>query len=217
MAIKVNGTTVIDDSRNLTNITSVDSTTVTALSNAGVGGGGGWELLQNTDITSDISYIEYNFPTGYSEFRFILNRMKTVQTGQYQYDTLVARLKNSSGTLMTSTEEYFYLTSNNTQMTAYSYWSGMGVIGNSNSSAYNDPAQTMVIDVIAPRRSDINTTFRSQAVGYWANGPNRERDSYIAAGTVHTTQDNTGIRFFGQQYNIDATSDEWLVYGVPDA
>ncbi len=41
MAIKVGGTTVIDDSRQLTNIASVDATTVAALGTAGVGGGGG--------------------------------------------------------------------------------------------------------------------------------------------------------------------------------
>jgi hypothetical protein len=39
MAIKVNGTTVIDDSRALQNIASVDATTVAALGAAGVGGG----------------------------------------------------------------------------------------------------------------------------------------------------------------------------------
>ena len=38
MAIQVNGTTVINNSRQLTNIASVDSATVTALGNAGVGG-----------------------------------------------------------------------------------------------------------------------------------------------------------------------------------
>ena len=37
MAIKVGGTTVIDDSRQLSNISSVDATTVTALSTAGAG------------------------------------------------------------------------------------------------------------------------------------------------------------------------------------
>ena len=37
MAIKVGGTTVIDDSRQLANIASVDATTVTALSTAGAG------------------------------------------------------------------------------------------------------------------------------------------------------------------------------------
>jgi hypothetical protein len=39
MAIKVNGTTIIDDSRQLTNIASVDSVSVAALGAAGVGGG----------------------------------------------------------------------------------------------------------------------------------------------------------------------------------
>ena len=37
MAIKVNGTTVINDSRALNNISSVDATTVAALSAAGIG------------------------------------------------------------------------------------------------------------------------------------------------------------------------------------
>ena len=41
MAIKVSGTTVIDDSRQLSNIASVDATTVAALGAAGVGGGAG--------------------------------------------------------------------------------------------------------------------------------------------------------------------------------
>jgi len=46
MAIKVSGTTVIDDSRQLSNIASVDATTVAALGSAGVGGGGGVVSLQ---------------------------------------------------------------------------------------------------------------------------------------------------------------------------
>jgi len=37
MAIKVGGTTVVDDSRQLANIASVDAATVTALSTAGAG------------------------------------------------------------------------------------------------------------------------------------------------------------------------------------
>jgi len=41
MAIKVNGTTVINDSRALQNVASVDATTAAAISAAGVGGGAG--------------------------------------------------------------------------------------------------------------------------------------------------------------------------------
>jgi hypothetical protein len=49
MAIKVNGTTVINDSRALQNIASVDSTTATAIGNAGVGGG--TTLLATTTLS----------------------------------------------------------------------------------------------------------------------------------------------------------------------
>ena len=53
MAIKVGGTTVIDDSRALNNITSVDATTVAALGTAGVGGGGGsFDMTATGSITA---------------------------------------------------------------------------------------------------------------------------------------------------------------------
>lgn len=56
MAIKVNGTTVINDSRALNNITSVDSATATAIGNAGVGGGF-WSLESTTNISANSTYI----------------------------------------------------------------------------------------------------------------------------------------------------------------
>ena len=40
MAIKISGTTVVDDNRGLTNVATVDATTATAIGNAGIGGGG---------------------------------------------------------------------------------------------------------------------------------------------------------------------------------
>jgi hypothetical protein len=45
MAIQVNGTTVINNSRALQNIASVDATTVAALGAAGVGGAATWQTL----------------------------------------------------------------------------------------------------------------------------------------------------------------------------
>ena len=52
MAIQVNGTTVIDNSRNLTNIASVDAATVAALGAAGVGGSN-W--YQSNWLTKSVS------------------------------------------------------------------------------------------------------------------------------------------------------------------
>jgi hypothetical protein len=51
MAIKVNGTTVINDSRQLQNVASLDATTVAALGAAGIGGG----VDTGTTLPSDAS------------------------------------------------------------------------------------------------------------------------------------------------------------------
>ena len=56
MAIKVNGTTVINDSRALSNIASVDATTAAAIGAAGVGGGV-WALESTTTISSAVTTV----------------------------------------------------------------------------------------------------------------------------------------------------------------
>jgi len=52
MAIKIAGTTVVDNSRGLTNIASVDATTATAIGAAGVGGGGTHEFVASGAISN---------------------------------------------------------------------------------------------------------------------------------------------------------------------
>ena len=52
MAIQVNGTQVIGNSRELTNIASVDATTAAAIGAAGVGGGGTIDLVADGSITA---------------------------------------------------------------------------------------------------------------------------------------------------------------------
>ena len=54
MAIQVSGTQVIGNSRELTNIASVDATTAAAIEAAGIGGGGGfpiWDPTSTPDVT----------------------------------------------------------------------------------------------------------------------------------------------------------------------
>ena len=60
MAIKVGGTTVIDDSRQLSNIASVDATTVAALGAAGVGGGAGSADLTASGAIADNDFVCLN-------------------------------------------------------------------------------------------------------------------------------------------------------------
>ena len=70
MAIKIGGTTVINDSRALTNIASVDATTVAALGAAGVGGGrsrrwcraGQWGAVARQSCGEQCRCLEYGRP-----------------------------------------------------------------------------------------------------------------------------------------------------------
>jgi hypothetical protein len=65
MAIKVGGTTVVSDARELSNIASVDAATVTALSEAGVGGGGSVDFVASGAIANgDVVILKSNGTVG---------------------------------------------------------------------------------------------------------------------------------------------------------
>tara|TARA_R110000796_G_scaffold6268_3_gene22467 strand:- start:663 stop:1223 length:561 start_codon:yes stop_codon:yes gene_type:complete len=90
MAIQVSGTSVINNSRQLQNIASVDAGTVTALNNAGVGGGGVTALgslnlpVNGTSITlSNLDLTDYKFcRIDFTECR--LNNNTSMAIGSYQ-------------------------------------------------------------------------------------------------------------------------------------
>jgi hypothetical protein len=67
MAIKVNGTTVINDSRALTNIASVDATTVAAFGAAGVGGTSYAATTYTSSSDSTYSGYDLYYGTGKSQ------------------------------------------------------------------------------------------------------------------------------------------------------
>jgi hypothetical protein len=94
MAIKVNGTTVINDSRALTNIASVDAATVTALGNAGVGGA--TSLI--TDVTSftNVSSVTVDLTTGHDIYYIRL--YSVVKAANSNNLSGYARLTDSTGT-----------------------------------------------------------------------------------------------------------------------
>ena len=87
MAIKVNGTTVINDSRALSNIASVDATTVATLNAGGVGGGG----FEPTTVSGtshalnlgSFNYFESGTLTGATTISF--SNVPTEARWQYSY------------------------------------------------------------------------------------------------------------------------------------
>lgn len=101
MAIQVNGTTVINDSRALTNIASVDATTVAALGAAGVGAA--WSLISETAFTSNVSNVSVTFPSGYLEYVVEFPRLYGSSSGVFSPDL---RFYDGSGNLITADQRY---------------------------------------------------------------------------------------------------------------
>ena len=115
MAIKVGGTTVVDDSRQLTNIASVDATTVAALGAAGVGGGGGSVDLQVSETVTagdpvilasngNIEKVSATPENGVNSISVLNDLMPSAGAGHYSatvyvsaYDYFVTFFQDSSG------------------------------------------------------------------------------------------------------------------------
>ena len=110
MAIQVNGTTVIDNSRNLTNISSIDSTTATAIGNAGVGGT--LVDLGFTSLTStNFATLDISMPSGYHKVYIEIYNLFGANTSNLSSPE--ATFKDSGGTVQNNSREYWYERSNN--------------------------------------------------------------------------------------------------------
>ena len=120
MAIKVNGTTVINDSRALTNVASVDATTATAIGAAGVGGA--TVYLGETTLSSNTLYLDITLATGY-RIHIIECKFAVVQPspdGGYGGD-IDGRMFNSSNSLITSTD-YIVPSNSSTGGSRHEWW-----------------------------------------------------------------------------------------------
>ena len=113
MAIKVNGTTVINDSRQLQNVASVDATTKTAIEAAGVGGRTTL-VADNVSTGATGSGVTIGpFTLGdYRRQTFLFSKIRPNLNGWS--GRLQVRLSNSSGTMITGNNNYPYMSSSGT-------------------------------------------------------------------------------------------------------
>ena len=181
MAIKVGGTTVVDDSRQLANIASVDAATVTALSTAGAGlpsqtgntgkvlttdgsaaswtepGGGSYEVISNatyTDITTSTA----------PQFSFTQDKMHIVEL----FDVLVGSSNNSG----IRPKLMYYNSSNVAQDVRWTVWQNQWA---SSSATYSPrrnggdgSSATFVYDDLEQASASRSSYFRLKI--YQANG-----------------------------------------------
>ena len=102
MAIKVNGTTVINDSRQLQNVASLDATTVAAIGAAGVGGAS--TLISDSVSVGTGATFSVSFSGNYRSYRLILNGINTGTN----FQQLVWRYTDGSGNNMTASNTYAF-------------------------------------------------------------------------------------------------------------
>ena len=195
MAIQVNGTTVIDNSRALTNISSADAATVAALGAAGVGGGA-WEEL--ADTTGSGSYIQYTFPSGYRAFQFYFGKM--VVNGPSYYHRLMARFTDGSNNLITSAEYSWWGPSNDNQNSDIE-------MGYSHVDGSKQRSTTML--VINPKETGHTTGFFATHGGKY----DQYYEHFVRFGTMENIEANNAIRFYDDSGG-SITSLRYSVYGI---
>jgi len=209
MAIQVSGTTVINDSRALTNITSVDSTTATAIGNAGVGGG--MTLLSTTTFSGTYSNIDLTLDSGYKFHRLVFSS----PVPSTAWNALWFQLLNSSNSAISSSI-YDY----NGEFSRSEWSDRQAGAARLTGSYFNNGSTDYIVghlDVYNARESgkQKHTVSRilGRSQGYSGNSPQQ----HDAQARVNTTSVCNGIRIFGNGSNLATQSgraDFFQIYGA---
>ena len=197
MAIKVNGTTVINDSRALTNIASVDATTATAIGAAGVGGGGIDTISNATYSNSTYSYIDIALPTPY--YRHIINLDSPLPHTNWHY--MFGRFLDGSNNEITQTEYAGYGHFNySTHVTDWT--SGyLGAYAASNTNEYI----RVSIEIMGARSSSFKTSV-TVAGTYLSTGYQGSVKSVNFGFSMTNAEDNPVLRLRSSSGSIKGHS-----------
>lgn len=188
MAIQVNGTTVIDNSRNLTNITSVDATTAAAIGNAGVGGG--LSEISHTTLGSTYSNIDVTLDSGYHFHRIVFS----LPVPNTAWNGIRARFFDGSNNLITG-YEYDYKGQHDPSAAGGANQDHIDMTGYYHANNSGDYIRG-VFDIYHARNSTRPTYYKfellQKSINYLGGLPTRS----VFFGWQKTTEVNTKIRFF---------------------
>ena len=206
MAIKVNNTTVINDSRALQNIASVDSATATAIGNAGVGGGLLKELYNTAFTNINILNITSSNigATTYEEYE-IHGHIKLTSAN---YWTLASRV--GTGTTLHSNSTYSgrgNTSSSGWSTSNISYWQH----NNPSNQNYSGTVSAFPFRINILKASSYTVMMRSwfaHTNGSSQGIPSHGGGIFTSAGSGNVNQ----FQFFSSSGN-NITGEMW-VYGV---
>lgn len=209
MAIQVNGTTVIDNSRALTNISSVDSSVVSAMSSAGVGGA--TSLITNWTNIPTTTNFTLSLSSSYDIIRIYFNLVGT--DNQATYLDLFFRLQYSGGT----ETGYDYVFGVDYGSSGQSTTEDKVQYGTSSGSGSTYPTRaTGVIEFAWHGDSNRVTQFRSSFVDTFNYNGNINY-SNIKNGIIYShsaIRAHTGVNFYTASTNVNYSGGQYLVMGV---
>ena len=204
MAIKVNGTTVINDSRALNNITSVDSTTATAIGNAGVGGS--TTLITADQAISSGTSFTITLPSGYTQHLLYIYDLALASNGNF--NGLRWRLTNSSNTVQTSSDYSRNLSK--TDGNGLNQFGDHGVFHNSmtNQATRNNLFIRFFHARDSSRRTNLDGFLQSVK-----SASASDANSSFHMGQKWTAQQNNGIYIYNENSQT-MSSGRYRLYGV---
>ena len=183
MAIKINGTTVINDSRALNNITSADAATVAALGTAGVGGS--TSNLGDTSLSGTPSSFDVTLDSGYDKHHIHVSGI----TGNDYSSGIALQMANSSGSILSSGHiwAYFDAPNYNSSGTGSAF---ITVVGN---QVFNTTYAGVLDIVIIGARESSKRTF-----GFYQYYEGNGGKVNIGGFHMSTVEQNTKIRIRSQ-------------------
>ena len=217
MAIKVNGTTVINDSRALTNIASLDATTVAAIGAAGVGGA--TSLITDwTTVSTNASYLEISLTGDYDAITIELRQITVA--GSYTDLEIRIRFKDSSGNTINGNNMYKTVGGNNDTNNDTSFINGTGGEFYSTGYVYTGEANTRL--TVRNHRDYENKTdynidgFVRTVVG---STPSDGVPINGYGSCIHGNNPSKAVFFItsgntGQNARVFASGAQYRVYGV---
>ena len=202
MAIQVNGTTVINNSRALQNISSVDATTVAALGNAGVGG---LTTVLTDNGTVNSSRLSISFTGGYDRYIISLSDIRPSSDNQTWY----MRLLNSSGSDITTGDHYVHGFSH----TNGGYYRDVNnYVKLQNDNNYSGHRNGLTMDVWYPYSTSRHTYGHWQNIGVNGAAIPREANTGSWSAPNSTSVDrHNGCYFYFDTGNIVGAYSVWGV------
>jgi len=205
MAIKVNGTTVINDSRALQNVASVDATTVAAMGAAGVGGAS--KLITNYTALTGGSTYSFSLTAGYKEYYIAIHDLVSNHVGALA--ELCGRFTNSSNSAITT--GYHYKFFNNSQNGAGSDVNRIIFYDNVfNNSSYVG-RMDLLIKITNPQTSSLPTMTSFTAI---SRAFTTSLESIVQGASTRTTKEVNNSFFLFINGSTFASNGGYSMWGV---